>query len=298
MYRHVYLWIIVLKKKLPKLHYLYLIVGDESLSLLCLMDGWMNQAYSRLSTTHGHITDCKLLCMYGTRLVLVRPAASFYSASPLKHHATGKQWCPNPDHYSDSGPPRRSLTLLCWALSRAAEPQILTSFVWRSRGSNHQPPACQANAQPLHYPAAVVCIVAWSVWNPCLHRGVPDLFGLPAPVYAKTVTHLLPCLGKRSLVYRGSLPCTGGLPDYIPGAFDTNARLSVGWKCDARHVQWPSGWAIPVLPLGRARDLPSGLSSFEGCRTGLFQAFTLLTMHVEIAQTYEAFSIQRPNGHL
>ncbi len=25
--------------------------------------GWMNQAYSRLSTTHGHITDCKLVCM-------------------------------------------------------------------------------------------------------------------------------------------------------------------------------------------------------------------------------------------
>ncbi len=23
-------------------------------------DGWMNQAYSRLSTTHGHITDCKM----------------------------------------------------------------------------------------------------------------------------------------------------------------------------------------------------------------------------------------------
>ncbi len=34
------------------------------------MDGWMNQDYSRLSTTHGHITDCKLLvCMYWTRLV-------------------------------------------------------------------------------------------------------------------------------------------------------------------------------------------------------------------------------------
>ncbi len=49
------------------------------------MDGWMNQAYSRLSTTHGHITDCKLLvCMYWTRLVLVRPLASLYSASPLK----------------------------------------------------------------------------------------------------------------------------------------------------------------------------------------------------------------------
>ncbi len=56
------------------------------------MDGWMNQAYSRLLTTHGHITDCKLLvCMYWTRLVLFRPAASLYSASPLKHHPTGKQ---------------------------------------------------------------------------------------------------------------------------------------------------------------------------------------------------------------
>ncbi len=48
-------------------------------------DGWMNQAYSRLSTTHCHITDCKLVCMYWTRL---RPAASLYSASPLKHHPT------------------------------------------------------------------------------------------------------------------------------------------------------------------------------------------------------------------
>ncbi len=55
-------------------------------------EGWMNQAYSRLSATHGHITDCKLLvCMYWTRLVLVRPAASLSSASPLKHHPTGKQ---------------------------------------------------------------------------------------------------------------------------------------------------------------------------------------------------------------
>ncbi len=52
----------------------------------------MYQAYSRLSTTHGHITDCKLLgCMYWTYFVLVRPAASLYSASPMKHHPTGKQ---------------------------------------------------------------------------------------------------------------------------------------------------------------------------------------------------------------
>ncbi len=51
---------------------------------------WMNQAYSRLSTTR-HITDCKLVCMYWTHLVLVRPVTSLYSASPLKHHPTGKQ---------------------------------------------------------------------------------------------------------------------------------------------------------------------------------------------------------------
>ncbi len=27
---------------------------------IMFMYGWMNQAYSQLSTTHGHITDCKL----------------------------------------------------------------------------------------------------------------------------------------------------------------------------------------------------------------------------------------------
>ncbi len=44
---------------------------------LHMQDGWMNQAYSRLSTTHGHFADWKLLvCMYWTRPVLVRPAAS------------------------------------------------------------------------------------------------------------------------------------------------------------------------------------------------------------------------------
>ncbi len=88
-------------------------------------------------------------------MYVLRPAASLYSAIPLNHHATGRQWCPNPDHYPDSEKASRSLTPLCWALSRAAEPQIVTSFVWRGQGSNHQPPACQANAQPLHYPAAV-----------------------------------------------------------------------------------------------------------------------------------------------
>ncbi len=31
-----------------------------------------------------------------------------------------------PDHYPDSEPAMRSLTLMCWALSRAAEPQALS----------------------------------------------------------------------------------------------------------------------------------------------------------------------------
>ncbi len=55
-------------------------VSSEARRFMCHqtkeVDGW-NQVYSRLSTTHGHITDCKLLvCMYWTRLVLVRPCIS------------------------------------------------------------------------------------------------------------------------------------------------------------------------------------------------------------------------------
>ncbi len=96
------------------------------------------------------------MCMYWTRLVLVRPVASLYSASPLKHHVTGRQWYSNPDLYPDSKLASRSLTPLCWALSIGAEPQILKSFIWRGQGSNHLHPACQANAQPLHYLGASV----------------------------------------------------------------------------------------------------------------------------------------------
>ncbi len=28
---------------------------------VCLVGGWVNQAYSRLSITHGHFTDCYLV---------------------------------------------------------------------------------------------------------------------------------------------------------------------------------------------------------------------------------------------
>ncbi len=34
---------------------------DTPLNPKDILDGWMNQAYSELSTTHGYITDCKLL---------------------------------------------------------------------------------------------------------------------------------------------------------------------------------------------------------------------------------------------
>ncbi len=47
-------------------------------------------------------------CVYWTCFVVDRPAASFYSPSPWKYHATGRQWCPNPDHYPDSEQARAS----------------------------------------------------------------------------------------------------------------------------------------------------------------------------------------------
>ncbi len=74
----------ILRKKRPTVKqnvcnfagYIYLLSGtevkrtSEILVRLCEMlavlgiirmgGGWVNQAYSRLSTTHGHITDCKL----------------------------------------------------------------------------------------------------------------------------------------------------------------------------------------------------------------------------------------------
>ncbi len=120
-----------------------------------LMDGWMNHAYSRLSTTHGHITDCKLLvCMYWTRLVLVRPAASLYSTSPMKHHPTGKQWCPNPDHYSDSEPASNSFVLSVKQSSRTSN----CNFFCLTR-PGIEPPSCRMPGErstTTLYPAAVM----------------------------------------------------------------------------------------------------------------------------------------------
>ncbi len=49
-----------------------------------------------------------------------------------EQHATVMQWCRNTDHYSDSLSASRCLILMCWTLSKAAGPQILTNFVWRA----------------------------------------------------------------------------------------------------------------------------------------------------------------------
>ncbi len=91
-------------------------------------------------------------------LVLVGPGPSLYSASPLKHHVAGMQWCPNPDHYPDSELASWSLTLMCWALSRAAEPLIWTSFFWFDTvvdWTTNLPHARQM-LKLLHYPAMVM----------------------------------------------------------------------------------------------------------------------------------------------
>ncbi len=35
-------------------------LAGSGVKIMVWVGGWVNQAYSRLSTTHGHITDCKL----------------------------------------------------------------------------------------------------------------------------------------------------------------------------------------------------------------------------------------------
>ncbi len=66
---------------------------------------------------------CRCWCVYTgpiRHFVLVRTAASLFSASPLKHHAMGKQWCPNLGHIPDSEP----------------DSQFLNSYVLRAKQSN------------------------------------------------------------------------------------------------------------------------------------------------------------------
>ncbi len=79
-------------------------------------DGWMNQAYSLLSTTHGHITDCKFdsvvyagvcMCMRGdlmcTCLVWAERSMpdDFWVPSHRFNSATGEQKGPGLNGLND-----------------------------------------------------------------------------------------------------------------------------------------------------------------------------------------------------
>ncbi len=78
-------------------------------------DGWMNQAYSRLSTTHGHMVDCKLdsvvyagvsvmdLSCLGRTIY----ARQFFVRSHRFNSATGEQKGITQTIYTDSEPPSR-----------------------------------------------------------------------------------------------------------------------------------------------------------------------------------------------
>ncbi len=73
----------------------------DNLTVLARLGQGFYQA-QRLGLRNKVILVC--VDVYYTQRVLVRYTASFYSASPLKHHATGRQWCSNPDHYPNSEP--------------------------------------------------------------------------------------------------------------------------------------------------------------------------------------------------
>ncbi len=84
-----------------------------------MVGGWVNQAYSRLSTTHGHITDCKLdsVVYAGVCVVilmwtcLVWPERStpdnFRVSSHRFNAATGEQKWITQTIYTEPEPPSR-----------------------------------------------------------------------------------------------------------------------------------------------------------------------------------------------
>ncbi len=53
------------------------------------MGGWVNQAYSRLSTTHGHITDCKLLVCIVTWVAVINLTCCYLTSDQADVKAPG-----------------------------------------------------------------------------------------------------------------------------------------------------------------------------------------------------------------
>ncbi len=103
------------------------------------------QAYSRLTTTHGHITDCKLdsgvcRCMLGDLMWAYRVWAerstpdNFWVPSHRFNSATGEQTGITRTIYTESEPPSRMLnSLMPSAKLRSANHPVFTSLVWRPR---------------------------------------------------------------------------------------------------------------------------------------------------------------------
>ncbi len=120
--------------------------------------GGLNQAYSRLSTTHGHITDCKLdsvvyavVCVWFNVdcLVWVERSTSdnFRVPSYRFSSATGEQKGIIQTIYTDSEPPSRlPNSLMPNAKLRSANLPFFTSFCVTWSGIEPRPPAPQADA--------------------------------------------------------------------------------------------------------------------------------------------------------
>ncbi len=116
------------------------------------MGGGLNHAYSRLSTTHGHITDCKLDSvvyagvmrgdLMGTCLVWAErstpdnfgvPSHRFNSATRGQKGITQTAQT----IYTDSEPPSRMPnSLMPSAKLKSANLLFFTSLVWHGRASN------------------------------------------------------------------------------------------------------------------------------------------------------------------
>ena len=83
---------------------------------------------------------------------------SLYSASPLKHHVAGMQWCPNPDHYPDSKLASRSLNnsyvLSTKQSSRTSNLNIFFFFgltwSWIEPPTSRMPGKCWTTTLPGH----------------------------------------------------------------------------------------------------------------------------------------------------
>ncbi len=104
--------------------------------------GWVNQAYSQLSTTRGHITDCKLdsvVYAWWFNVDLSCLGQTIYTRQCFwgANSTTGEQKGITHTIYTDSEPPSRMPnSLMPIAKLRSANLPFFTSLVWSGRVSN------------------------------------------------------------------------------------------------------------------------------------------------------------------